>query len=86
MRGLIDSQARQRIWLNESRLLEALGGARYSVYYESFRGDVAPRDDGAGTLRNMLQESSRSVAATVHTTRPRTGTRKREKQPGKIKK
>ena len=67
MRGFIDSQARQRIWLNESRLLEALSGARYSVYYESFRGDVAPRDDGAGTLRNMLQESSRGVAATVHT-------------------
>ncbi|EOD11145.1 hypothetical protein EMIHUDRAFT_452510 [Emiliania huxleyi CCMP1516] len=65
--GSFARPARQRIWLNESRLLEALRGARYSVYYESFRGDVAPRDDGAGTLRNMLQESSRGVAATVHT-------------------
>jgi len=57
--------AKRQIWLDEARLVRALDGLEWSTYYESFRGDVPPATTGA--LANMLQESTRGVAAAVHT-------------------
>jgi hypothetical protein len=56
--------ARQKIWLNESRLAEALDGMAWTTYYESSRAESAL---SSGNLVNMLQESRQGVAAGVHT-------------------
>jgi len=56
----------RHIWLDEARLVGAMRGLRWLTYYESFRGDT-PSTSLSDALPNMLRESSRGVAAMVHT-------------------
>jgi hypothetical protein len=55
---------RQHIWLNESRLVEALDGMAWFTYYESARAESML---SSGNLPNMLEESKLGVASVVHT-------------------
>jgi len=56
---------KQKIWLDEARLVAALRGLQWSTYYEGFRGDTAMRPPNL--LANMRQEAKVGVAAAVHT-------------------
>ena len=51
-------------WLDEQRLVTALDGMNYSIYYESARAEQLQTN---GLLANMLTESKVGVASAVHT-------------------
>lgn len=64
----------QHIWLNESRLVEALDGLSWSTYYESMRADSIMNGcpgssvtTGWCILDNLLTEARLGVAAAMHT-------------------
>ena len=68
----------QNIWMNESRLVDALAGTHWMTYYESMRTEAMYNGcpgatkkqgqcDGGCCAQNMLMESKLGVAAGVHT-------------------
>lgn len=64
----------QNIWMNESKLVEALDGASWMTYYESARAETMMDGCPGGAvtrgwcnLDNLLTESKLGVAAGVHT-------------------
>ena len=62
--GSFVKPVKQHIWLNESRLVDALDGMAWTTYYESARAEAAFT---TGYLANMLTEQKLGVAAGVHT-------------------
>merc|ERR1711934_243539 len=72
--GTFLKPATQNIWMNESKLAEALTGTQWMTYYESARAETMMNGcpgskvtTGWCILDNLLTESARGIAAGVHT-------------------
>ena len=72
--GTFLKPAKQNIWMNESKLVEALEGTSWMTYYESARAESmlngcpgSAVQAGWCVLDNLLKESKLGVAAGVHT-------------------
>jgi len=72
--GTFLEPSRQKIWMNETRLADALEGTQWMSYYESARAesmlDGCPEGKQTGSwciLGNMLQESKLGIPSGVHT-------------------
>ena len=72
--GTFLKPAKQNIWMNESKLVDALEGTSWMTYYESARAESmlngcpgSAVQAGWCVLDNLLTESKLGVAAGVHT-------------------
>jgi len=72
--GTFLKPVKQNIWMNESKLVEALEGTSWMTYYESARAESmlngcpgSAVQAGWCVLDNLLKESKLGVAAGVHT-------------------